>query len=141
MQCALCISILLMLSPSHNSLYHQTEVSWGTSWCTIGKPNCRLCNPLNSQDVPLEALGASGFCGNQSPRGFECGLWMGGKICVSAAEFPAWQQKGECHGAAALIREEAASSQAATGKQREKGEPAAMLQHTPALHWGSRGLS
>lgn len=51
---------------------------------------------------------------------------MGGKIRVAAAEFPAWQQKGECHGTAALIREEAAScgSWAATGKQREEGERA-----------------
>lgn len=45
---------------------------------------------------------------------------------MAAAEFPAWQQKGECHGTAALIREEAAScgSWAATGKQREEGERA-----------------
>lgn len=45
---------------------------------------------------------------------------------MATAEFPAWQQKGECHGTAALIREEAAScvSQAAIGKQREKGERA-----------------
>lgn len=51
---------------------------------------------------------------------------MGGKICVAVAEFPAWQQKGECHGTAALVREEAASSGswAATGKQREEGERA-----------------
>lgn len=53
-------------------------------------------------------------------------LDVGGRICVATAEFPAWQQKGECHGSEALMREEAAScgSRDATGKQREKGESA-----------------